>query len=402
MKVVVAHNFYQQGGGEDEVFESELKLLESRGHRPVRFVMHNDDIAQMGKLKLAAATIWNRDAARKLGEIVRESRADVVHFHNTFPLISPAAYAAARAEGAAVVQTLHNFRMLCPNALFFRDGAVCEDCLGKSFAWPGVKNKCYRGSRGASAAVATLSAVHRLAGTWRDAVDLYITPSNLAREKFIAGGLPAEKIIVKPHFLDPDPGVGEGGGGYAVYVGRLSVEKGPDTLLAAWRLLDPPVPLKIIGDGPLGDQLKAAAAGIPGIEWLGRRPLSEVCDIIGRADFLVFPSRCYETFGRVAVEAFAKGTPVVGCDHGSMLDIITPGRTGLRFEPSNPQHLATQVRAILSDRQRLQAMRRHARAQYESLYTGEKNYQQLMKIYDGALSAQRAAPAGAVSYQGLS
>src|SRR5205814_1104988 len=168
---------------------------------------------------------------------IRAQRPRVAHFHNTFPLISPAAYYAARAEGVGVVQTLHNFRLLCPNALFFRDGKVCEDCLGRPVAWPGVVHGCYRGSRAASAATAVMTAAHRALGTWRTAVDVYVALTEFSRQKFIAGGLPAEKIAVKANFVYPDPGPGAGAGGYAVFVGRLSAEKGVETLLAAWRPL---------------------------------------------------------------------------------------------------------------------------------------------------------------------
>src|SRR5581483_9761958 len=194
----------------------------------------------------AARTVWSRPAYRVLRELLRAHRPAVAHFHNTFPLISPAAYYACRAERVPVVQTLHNFRLLCPNALFFRDGRVCEDCLGKAVPWPGVAHKCYRGSRSASAAVCTMLTVHRALGTWHTAVDRFIALTDASRRKFVAGGLPADKIAVKANFVDPDPGPGTGAGGYGVFVGRLSAEKGVGTLLKAWQQLGRDVPLKIV------------------------------------------------------------------------------------------------------------------------------------------------------------
>ena len=347
MRILVCHNFYQQPGGEDEVFAAEVALLRRFGHDVQTFEMDNDAVESMSNPALIAATVWNGRSHSAMRQAVRKLKAELVHFHNTFPLISPSAYYAARAEGAAVVQTLHNFRLLCPGANLFRDGKACEDCIGKRMPWPGVVHKCYRQSATASAAVATLITVHHAIGTWRSAVDLYLAPTEFAREKFVAGGLPADKLMVKPNFVDPDPGVGPGDGGYAIYVARLSHEKGLETLLAAWEKLGGTVPLKIIGDGPLADLVTAAQQRTPNIEWLGRRPLAEVYAAIGRATLLVFPSRCYETFGRVAVEAYAKGTPVIASRHGAPGDIVREGATGLLFEPGNGDDLAAGVRRML-------------------------------------------------------
>lgn len=385
MRVIIAHNFYQQPGGEDQVFASEVALLERFGHAVRRFEMDNDAIASMGKLAALKATLWNKQSYQAVRQAVREHRAQVVHFHNTFPLISPAAYQAAHDEGAAVVQTLHNFRLLCPNAVFFREGKPCEDCLGKTFAWPGVRHKCYRDSRSASGAVAAMSAFHRVKGTWRNEVDAYIAPTEFARQKFIAGALPADRLFVKPNFVDPDPGVGAGDGGYAVFVARLSSEKGLETLLAAWDRLGGLIPLKIIGDGPLAPMVREAVARNQRIEWLGRLPLERVYEMIGHAAMLTFPSRCYETFGRVAVEAYAKGTPVIASNHGAMADVVRDGQTGSLFTPGDPDALADAVRAACGDPSRLSKMRADARSEYEQKYTGDANHRMLLDIYERAM-----------------
>ena len=232
-------------------------------------------------------------------------------FKTFFPLISPSVYYAAKAEKVPVVQTLRNYRLLCPSALFFREGKVCEDCLGKAVPYPGVIHGCYRESASASAAVAAMVIGHRLLKTWTSMVNKYITLTQFSQQKMIEGKLPAEKIVVKPNFVDPEPQVGTGSGGYAIYVGRLSIEKGIDTLLAAWAKLKTPIPLKIVGDGPLSEQVIKASKTSPHIEWLGRQPMDKVHQLMGEALFSVFPSKWYETFGRVAIEAFATGTPVV-------------------------------------------------------------------------------------------
>jgi glycosyltransferase involved in cell wall biosynthesis len=384
MKVIVAHNFYQQAGGEDGVFAAEVDLLRRFGHEVETFTLRNDAVDGMGKLKALAATVWNRQSYRSLRKLAARFKPEVVHFHNTFPLMSPAAYKAARDEGAAVVQTIHNFRLICPNALLFRDGAPCEKCVGRSFALPGVIHKCYRGSRQATAAVAGMAAVHRALGTWNRLVDAYIATSPSAKAKLIQGGLPADKILLKPHFVDPDPGTGRGAGGYATFVGRLSYEKGLETVLEAWKLLGENAPvLKIIGDGPLAPLVSEAAARQSNIRALGRKTLAEVYDLIGDAQFHVFPSRCYETFGRVVTEAFAKGTPVIASNHGSMADLIDHGRTGLVFTPGNAADLAEKARQMLAGS--ATAMRAEARAEFESHFTGQRNYDQMMEIYATAL-----------------
>ena len=392
MKIVVAHNFYQQAGGEDQVYRAEVELLREFGHTVVPFEVRNDAVAGMGKAKLAAATVWNGEVAKRLGAVVREARADVVHFHNTFPLISPAAYYAARRAGAAVVQTLHNFRLLCPVALFYRDGKPCEECLGKPLAWPGVVHACYRGSRVTTAVTAGAVAVHRAMGTWENAVDAYVCLTDFARDKFVAGGLPPDKLHVKPNFVHPDPGARAGGDGSAVFVGRLSEEKGLLPLLAAWEHLD--VPLTVVGAGPLADQVATAAAKNPMIKPVGRQSMDYIYDVIGRASVLVLPSVCYETFGRVAAEAFAVGTPVVASGHGAVADVVGgDGRLGQLFTPGDPVALAAAVRAMLAADQTDWRLR--VRAEFVSKYTGERNHAMLLDVYRAAMarSPRREEPA---------
>src|SRR5215212_4268687 len=251
MKILLAHNEYQQPGGEDQIFRSEAALLEAHGHQVLRYAAHNDRVAGMNPVALAGSTVWNRASYRELQSMIRRERPQVAHFHNTLPLISPAGYYAAKAEGVPVVQTLHNYRLLCPNALFFRDGHVCEDCQGKLVPWPGVLHACYRESRPASAAMAAMLTTHRALQTWTEQVDVYIATTEFAREKFVQGGLPAEQLVVKPNFLHPAPSPGQVRGDFALFVGRLSPEKGVGTLLETWKRSRVRVPLKIVGDGPL-------------------------------------------------------------------------------------------------------------------------------------------------------
>lgn len=390
MRVLLAHNAYQQRGGEDFAVEREIELLRERRHQISTVFVSNDDISNMSRARLAADTLWSSSSKRFLKERLQSERPDVVHFHNILPLISPAAYYAAHSEGVPVVQTLHNYRLLCPNALFFRDGGACEDCLGKPVPWPGVVHACYRESRAASGVVAGMLTVHRFLKTWTEKVDVYIALTEFARRKFIEGGIPAEKVAVKPNFVNPDPGPGEGKGGYALYVGRLSEEKGVGTMLRAWELLGDRIPLKVVGDGSLAERVSGAVERPSGVEWMGQIPGEQVTELMKDAAFLVLPSTWYEVFPLVIVEAFATGLPVIASDIGNMSSLIDHGHTGLHFRPGDGEDLAVQVGWVLSHPDELSRMRREARAEFEAKYTAEHNYERLMEIYE--MAAGRKMP----------
>lgn len=380
MHILSIHNNYQIRGGEDESREAEENLLREMGHQVDVYAENNDRIDSISAATLACKTIWSTEAHRIVQQRLKSANYSVVHVQNFFPLISPSVYYAARAVGVPVVQTLRNYRLLCPNGLFFREGRVCEDCLG-NVPLPSMVHACYRQSRAATSVTAAMLVVHRALGTWSKQVNLFISLSEFARQKFIEAGWPGEKIVVKPNFVHPDPGVGSGSGGYALFVGRLSVEKGLDVLLKAWKTLGSAVPLKIVGDGPLAPQVVAATQRLPHITWLGRKPMSEVYQLMGEAQMLIFPSKWYETFGRVAVEAFAKGTPVIASNIGAIAELVDSGRTGLLFSPSDPADLAAKVEWAISHPQQLQQMRDRARAEFEAKYTARSNYARLREIY---------------------
>lgn len=385
VKILVVHNCYQNPGGEDAVFEAETSLLSQRGHEVIEFVRENVAINQMSAFRTAVTTIWSHNTGQELYELIQKTRPDIVHFHNTFLLVSPAAYYACREAGVPVVQTLHNYRILCPAATFFRQGQVCEQCMNRQIPWPGIVHGCWRNSRLQTTVVAAMLTFHRWLQTWEKQVDIYIALTEFARNKFIEGGLPAEKIVVKPNFVHPDPGSGPGGGRYALFVGRLSAEKGLKTLLAAWEQLNGRVPLKILGDGPQAAEVQQATKRIPGIEWLGQRNRTEVYTLMDEATFLVFPSIWYEGFPMVLAEAFAKGLPVISSELGSQGSIVENGRTGLHFRPGDPEDLAAKVEWAWTHPGEMRDMSHAARAEYEAKYTAERNYHMLMDIYRRAL-----------------
>jgi glycosyltransferase involved in cell wall biosynthesis len=385
MTILIAHNRYQQAGGEDQVFAAEAALLEGKGHRIIRYEEDNARIGNRASVGAAVNAIWSSKSAHALQALVRLHKPDVVHFHNTFPLISPAAYYAVQREGVPVVQTLHNFRLLCPGATLFRDGTVCEECVEARSLRPAMAHKCYRGSRPATAAVASMLAVHRLAGTWLLKVDWYIALSEFARQKFIVGGLPEERIVVKPNFVSPDPGVGGGTGGYALFVGRLSAEKGISVLTEAWREL-PDISLVVAGDGPM-----AGTEWPQGVSWIGRQPREKILDLMRNARVLIFPSIWYECAPMTIIEAFACGLPVIASELGSVAEIVEDGRTGLLFRPGDAKDLAQKVRTVFDRPNDFENMRSVARTQYELRYSAEENYSQLMGIYGAAQRARRVA-----------
>lgn len=381
MRVLAVHNYYQQPGGEDRVFRAEAELLRQHGHTVVEYAEHNERIGGAGSLRLAWQTVWSEPSRRKLAGVLADFRPDVAHFHNTFPLVSPAAYYACQQAGVRVVQTLHNYRLACPKATYYREGKVCEDCQGKLLAWPSVVNACYRGARRPTAVIAVMNATHRLARTWARQVDTYIALSQFARHKLVSAGLPASRIVVKGNFVQPDPGVSHQRDRFVLFVGRLIAEKGIGTLLDAWARLDSSIPLKIVGDGDLANQVSAATRKLAHVEWLGRRPAEDVVDLMGRAAALVFPSEWHEPFGLVAIEAFARGTPVIAARAGAIPEMVQHQYNGLLYEPGEAQQLAASVAWAVDHPAELADLGRHARRTYEANFTSERNYAALLEIY---------------------
>src|SRR6478736_1738941 len=290
MKILMLHNRYLVPGGEDQCSAAEAALLRDHGHEVEFLEEDNRRVEQLGKARTALRTVWSRESYQRVHEKLRTGSFDILHVQNFFPLWSPSVYYAASRNRVPIVQTLHNYRLMCVNSLFFRDQHICQECLGRFLPWHGVVHACYRNSRAASAVVAGMVGAHKLAGTWRKRVAAYIAVSEFARDLYVAGGLPDEKIVVKPNFIHPNPSPGNGGGGYALYVGRLSHEKGIATMLNAWKGSHEAIPLKIVGEGPLAETVSAAARECKNVEYLGSQPLPQVLDLMRIAEFLVVPS----------------------------------------------------------------------------------------------------------------
>lgn len=388
MKVLIVHNFYKIAGGEDSVFYNEIKLLEERNHHVLTYEIDNATIKSMwGKILATISIAFSFSQYKKMRNYLRSYEPDVVHVHNYFPLLSPSIFYACKKEKIPVVHTLHNYRAICPTASFMHDGKVNLSSV-KGSSWWTISKKVYRNSTIGSLALALMVELHKRIHTWQQKVDRFIALTEFSKLKYIEAGWPANKIVVKPNFIDDaieTNAHGDKVGGYALYVGRLSKEKGIETLLAAWQNCE--YPLKVVGDGPL--RKVADESNNPYLQVLGKKNKSEVIELVRNADFLVMPSICYETFGMVIIEAFACFTPVVVSRLGSLQSIVTNEFTGLHFEVGNESDLLEKVQWMVSNPEQVKIMGLNARNEYLSKYKPEENYQILIDVYKQAIIEAR-------------
>lgn len=385
MRIVLVHEYYQHSGGEDQVFKAERQLLEDNGHEVLTFTESNRKIPEMGVFELLRACHWNSASASRFSRLLETTQPDAVHFHNTFPLLSPSVYVVADRARVPTVQTLHNYRLMCLNSLFLRNGSPCQDCMGK-VAWRGVLHACYRGSRLASAVALSSSLTHRALRTWALRVHAFIVFTSFAKDQFIANGLLPDRLHIKPNFLADDPGVGSGRGGYALFLGRLSEEKGVLELLKTWHRMDLSAPvLKIAGDGPLSDTVADSARRHPRIEYLGRVERERANQLLEAAGLLLLPSICFEGMPLAAIEAMAAGVPIVASALGGLAEIVHAD-LGCLVPPNNATELANAVQRVMGDHALRARLGSGARREYLERYTAEANLDRLMEVYDAARS----------------
>ncbi len=388
MRVLVVHERYQsnQPSGELGVFQDEVAVLRRAGHEVHTLVADNDAIAHMtplGRAALAVAAIWNPAGHRAMRDALTAARPHVAHFHNTFPLLSPAAYDACHAAGVPVVQTLHNYRTICPAASLYRDGVICRDCVGGS-TLPAIRHACYRGSRATSASAAAMVAWHRSAGTWSRKVELFIALTKTSYAELVRGGLPASRMAIKPNLMVDPPEPRFDDDGYVIYAGRLSEEKGVHVLLEAIRAL-PEIPFRIYGAGPLTELVAQAAATTPNLSFLGRRPQRECIEAMRGARLLLQASTWLEPCPMTVREAFACGTPVVATAIGGLTDMVEPDVNGLHCAPNDAKGLAAAVRRLMADDLLHGRLARGARATFERDYAPEPGLAALMACYERAI-----------------
>lgn len=388
LRLLIAHNYYQQAGGEDAVVANEMTLLKQMGHDVTLHSVDNYAIQGIGdKLRTFRDVVYSKSSRDAFARKIAEVRPDIVHVHNFFPLLTTSIYDACWQLGVPVVQTLHNFRITCAGALLLRDGRLCEKCVEGSPYW-GVVHRCYRGSLPGSLALARMIEANRSRGIWRDKVDAFIALSDSAKVRYGRSGVPLDKIMVKPNFA-PDPGEPPSAPRHgALYVGRLSPEKGVRELIKAWHGVD--YPLTVAGDGPLGNELRASAPS--NVAFVGRIPPADVLGLMRSSALLVSPSNCLEAFPVALAEAFAAGLPAIVSDIGSPPEIVEHGRTGLHVPVGDTQALAAAVNGLVAAPETMTAFGRAARETYLQRYTPAANYERLMEIYAHAqASAQNRA-----------
>ncbi|AHM64869.1 glycosyl transferase [Paenibacillus polymyxa] len=398
-KVLIIHNFYQQSGGEDKVVEQESAMLRSRGIETEHYYVHNDSIQSKGlanMAKLAVEAAWSFPEFKRIKELLLRVKPDVVHVHNFFPVISPSVYHACERLGVPVVQTLHNYRLICPAATFMRGNEVCEKCLHGTLLHS-IRHGCYRGSQLQTIPVAAMIKFNELIGTWQHKVSRYIALTEFARDKFAESGIPLDRIAVKPNFIhhqtvkakyDPNDR-------YLLFVGRISAEKGVRNLLQAWSQLEDRGGLRlvIIGDGPQKAELAAAYAQ-EDIRFLGKQDGDTVLDCMSRAMYVMVPSIWYEGFPMTIVESYSVGTPVLCSRIGALEEIVEDGVTGFHFQHDDLENIKTVIRRAVAY-ENYAAMRQKVAENYAAHYTEEVNVKQLLAIYSEAMEEcddEAAAP----------
>ena len=390
--VVVIHNRYLEPGGEDTVVNAEIQLLRRHGHRVFQYARHNREIAGFGMLRRAGLPLtatWDQESYAELRALIRQERPGIAHCHNLLPLQSPAVYYACAAEGVPAVQTVHNYRLICPGGNFFRNGAACEDCRGSLMK--AAMRGCYHGSRRQTASVAFMLGAHRVLGTWQERVATYIAPSEFCRAVLCRHGFPSDKIVAKPHFAADICPQKNGTGDFAIFAGRLSEEKGILPLLAVWRQLKN-IPLLVVGSGPLEEMARRLVheSGAVHIRFTGQLSHDETLRHIGEARFLIAPSRCYETFGLSVLEAMSCGVPAIVPTVGALRELVADGRTGLLVDMEDSGQLLKAILRMWSRPLETKQMGRAARHYCLEHYSAESNYRKLIAIYEDALAANGA------------
>jgi len=384
VKVLLVHNRYQISGGEDSVVAQELAMLSASGMNVELFEVNNDSITSpVARVMTAAQAAYSWNMRERITRVLTKMRPEIVHVHNFFPQISPSVYDAAADAGCSVVQTLHNYRLLCPSATLYRQGSICHECLEKKVSWPGVLHACYRSSRIGTASVAAMIAWSKFRGTWANKVDRYIVLTEFAKSLFTQySDIPEKKLCIKQNAIG-DPGLGSGRGGYALYVGRLSPEKGISVLLEA-ASMSLGLPLKVAGAGPLESLVREAhAAGH--IEYLGRLDAEAIRSRMQDAALLIVPSLWYEGLPMVIPEAFGTGLPVIASKIGSLASLISDGYNGLLVPPGDAEAIRAAILRIAVSSEFQESLRRGARSTYDARYEPQQNILSLRQIYQQAL-----------------
>jgi len=397
MKIFLIHNSHRSGSssGDDIVFKKESVLLESHEQKICKINPSNDEYDKNGVLQKILTILqvpWSFNYYKNIKQLLIKENPDIIHLHNIFPFISPSVFYAAASVGIPIIQTLHDFRYLCPIAFLMRSGEICDECKDGAFL-KSVEYGCFKGSKLQSIPIALMLKLHWYLNTFKKQIDGYICLTESQRKIFLDAGFDERKLFMKPNFVDDTFNKEEYRyGDYAVFIGRLGEEKGVRTLIGAWKNL-PDIPLKIVGDGPDSNEFKSLVRdlNIKNIEFLGYKPYLECRKILNNARFLIMPSIVYETFGLSNIEAFSHCKPVIASNLGAMADIVKDKTTGFLFTPMNTRELAEKVRWLWNNPEECKRMGFNARREYEEKYTPGRNYEMLMNIYREVIEKKRSA-----------
>lgn len=385
-KVLIAHNHYQISGGEDTVVNSEMEMLKDNGHEVILYTRHNDEIKKLNKVLrvlLFFSYIFSITTFLEVRKIIKENSINIVHVHNTFPLISPSVYYAAFSLGIPVVQTIHNFRLLCPGATFTRNNSICEDCVNKGLR-QALRHKCYRDSFSQTLAAVLILWIHRFLGTYKR-ITAYITLTNFNKNKLLKLTEDDKRIFVKPNFVKQqiEKINTENYKDYFIYIGRIDKLKGINLLINSWTKIRNDK-LYIIGDGPEKDNIMKLihARKLSNIKLFGFMDRKQALEIVGKAKAIIVPSQWYEGFPMTIVEAYSMGVPVIGGDIGNLSYVIKDNVNGLIFKYNDSEELINAVKKLETKKEFIINLRKGAFKTYKDNYTEDKNYNLLYGIYD--------------------
>ena len=384
MRVLIVHGAYQQFGGEDSVVRAERELLERHGDEVLLYSRHNDETKTFNIFQKAAffpQSVYSWRSGGEISDVVHSFKPDVAFVHNVYPLLSPSVYHKLHSLGVPAVQVLHNFRPFCPNGFYYTQGQICEACRDGNYL-NAVRKRCYKDSYVFSGLYALTLGSNRLAGMV-DKVAGFICLTEFFKIKMREAGVPDSKLFVRPNFVyaPPLPEAADAGK-YAMFMGRLSPEKGIWTLIHAFEQM-PQITLKIVGTGPLEQELKdyVSQKGICNIELLGFKSGDEKWQLLRNSLCLVVPSEWYENFPVTVLEAFMAAKPVVAARMGGLPYIVEDGQSGLLFESGNPEELAQKIRGLAEDPAGAVRMGIRGRSLSETKYGPEQGYSNLMNIF---------------------
>ncbi|MBD3377790.1 glycosyltransferase [candidate division KSB1 bacterium] len=381
ISVFSLHNYYQNPGGEDTVFQNENKLLQLNGHPVQKVTLDNDVINHFSifqKSKMLWESTWNRDSQSRLLSALKGDSPDICHIHNFFPLWSPSIFYYLKKLNIPTVITLHNYRFTCANAYLFRNDHICEKCVGKS-TLRSVVYKCYQNSRIKSFAVSSMIEYHKKLLTWHKKVDAFICLTEFQKKILCRSGLPDSHCYIKPNFInDPNSSETYTGRSHFLFMGRFEHVKGAGLIMDALESVSFPISV-------LGVKSETIKTNIENVNFHGHVENHKVHQYLKTSIALIFPSRWYEGLPLSILEAFACSTPVIASNHGAMAELVEHGKTGLLFEPGNASDLAAKMTWAWEHKEEMRIMGENARRIYEEKYTPEKNYEMLMNIYEKAI-----------------